>query len=103
MKKSRKRMLALSHSAAMVTSLLAGCSGGGKENSNPSAGETRGAAETTQGGEASPQPAKDGAEADGDISLVMSWWGNQTRNERTTKPLLRADRSCCGRAVLPVG
>lgn len=87
MKKSRKRMLALSLSAAMVTSLLAGCSGGGKENSNPSVGETRGAAETTQGGEASPQPAKDGAEADGDISLVMSWWGNQTRNERTTKAL----------------
>ncbi len=84
MKKSKKRMLAMALSAAMAMSLLTGCSGG---SDNPPAKESSGAAQESKSGENTPSPSKEEAQGDGDISLVMSWWGNQTRNERTTKAL----------------
>ena len=84
-----KKKIALVMACAMTVASLAGCGGGSGSTSTTAAaagGETTAAAaggETTAAAEA---PA-----GGGEANLVMYWWGNQVRNERTQAAL---DKYC---------
>ena len=73
-----KRKLALLLTAAMTAASLAGC------GSSSASGDT--AADTTaaEAGASEVAESTDGSNS-GSANLVMAWWGNQTRNERTQK------------------
>ena len=75
----KKRILASLLCAVMTAGVLAGCGG----TAAPAAG---GAAAPAEGAEASSDAAAPAA-AEGGDTLVFTWWGNQTRNERTTAAL----------------
>lgn len=74
-----KRKLALLLTAAMTAASLAGC--GSSSASGDTAADTTAAAET---GASETAESTDGSNS-GSANLVMAWWGNQTRNERTQK------------------
>lgn len=74
-----KRRLALILVGAMAVTSLAGCG-------------SSSTADSTSSDSAATEAAADAAESDagsssGSASLVMAWWGNQTRNERTQQIL----------------
>ena len=73
-----KRKFALLLAAAMTAASLAGC------GSSSASGDT--AADTTaaEAGTTETAESTDGSNS-GSANLVMAWWGNQTRNERTQK------------------
>lgn len=73
-----KRKFALLLAAAMTAASLAGC------GSSSASGDT--AADTTAAGAGTTETAEstEGSNS-GSANLVMAWWGNQTRNERTQK------------------
>lgn len=73
-----KRKLALLLTAAMTAASLAGC------GSSSASGDT--AADTTaaEAGTTETAESTEGSNS-GSANLVMAWWGNQTRNERTQK------------------
>lgn len=73
-----KRKLALLLTAAMTAASLAAC------GSSSASGDT--AADTTaaEAGASEVAESTDGSSS-GSANLVMAWWGNQTRNERTQK------------------
>lgn len=73
-----KRKFALLLAAAMTAASLAGC------GSSSASGDT--AADTTaaEAGASEVAESTDGSNS-GSANLVMAWWGNQTRNERTQK------------------
>lgn len=73
-----KRKLALLLTAAMTAASLAAC------GSSSASGDT--AADTTaaEAGASETAESTDGSNS-GSANLVMAWWGNQTRNERTQK------------------
>lgn len=73
-----KRKLALLLTAAMTAASLAAC------GSSSASGDT--AADTTaaEAGASEVAESTDGSNS-GSANLVMAWWGNQTRNERTQK------------------
>lgn len=74
-----KRKLALLLTAAMTAASLAAC--GSSSASGDTAADTTAAAET---GTSETAESTDGSNS-GSANLVMAWWGNQTRNERTQK------------------
>lgn len=74
-----KRKLALLLTAAMTAASLAAC--GSSSASGDTAADTTAAAET---GASETAESTDGSNS-GSADLVMAWWGNQTRNERTQK------------------
>lgn len=74
-----KRKLALLLTAAMTAASLAAC--GSSSASGDTAADTTAAAET---GASETAESTDGSNS-GSANLVMAWWGNQTRNERTQK------------------
>lgn len=74
-----KRKLALLLTVAMTAASLAGC--GSSSASGDTAADTTAAAET---GASETAESTDGSNS-GSANLVMAWWGNQTRNERTQK------------------
>lgn len=74
-----KRKLALLLTAAMTAASLAAC--GSSSASGDTAADTTAAAET---GASETAESTDGSNS-GSTNLVMAWWGNQTRNERTQK------------------
>ena len=73
-----KRKFALLLAAAMTAASLAGC------GSSSASGDT--AADTTaaEAGTTETAESTEGSNS-GSANLVMAWWGNQTRNERTQK------------------
>lgn len=73
-----KRKFALLLAAAMTAASLSGC------GSSSASGDT--AADTTaaEAGASEVAESTDGSNS-GSANLVMAWWGNQTRNERTQK------------------
>lgn len=84
-----KKMVMLAVTGALSFSLLTGC---GKGNSDNQAGTDSGTtSESSTSLNSSSEPAKDAAKEDtsaaGDRKVVMSWWGNQVRNKRTTEAL----------------
>lgn len=74
-----KRKLALLLTAAMTAASLAAC--GSSSASGDTAADTTAAAET---GASETAESTEGSNS-GSANLVMAWWGNQTRNERTQK------------------
>lgn len=74
-----KRKLALLLTTAMTAASLAAC--GSSSASGDTAADTTAAAET---GASETAESTDGSNS-GSANLVMAWWGNQTRNERTQK------------------
>lgn len=74
-----KRKLALLLTAAMTAASLAAC--GSSSASGDTVADTTAAAET---GASETAESTDGSNS-GSANLVMAWWGNQTRNERTQK------------------
>ncbi len=64
-----KRVLALAMAALMMVGLLAACGGSSSSSAAP-------AASTASGSAAAPA-------GDATVTLDFSWWGNQTRNDRT--------------------
>lgn len=74
-----KRKFALLLAAAMTAASLAAC--GSSSASGDTAADTTAAAET---GASETAESTDGSNS-GSTNLVMAWWGNQTRNERTQK------------------
>ena len=79
-----KKKIALLMACAMTVASLAGCGGGsgsGTTNTTAAAGS-----ETTAAANGETKAA-----AGGETSLVMYWWGNQVRNERTQAAL---DKYC---------
>ena len=73
-----KRKLTLLLTAAMTAASLAAC------GSSSASGDT--AADTTaaEAGTTETAESTEGSNS-GSANLVMAWWGNQTRNERTQK------------------
>ena len=73
----KKRLFAAMMATAMTASLLTGC-GGGSSNGNQAASQTGGETEAAKKDE-----AKGTASSDEEITLRMSWWGGDERNEAT--------------------
>lgn len=73
-----KRKFALLLAAAMTAASLAGC-GSSSASGDTAADTTAAEADTTETAEST-----EGSNS-GSANLVMAWWGNQTRNERTQK------------------
>ena len=73
-----KRKFALLLAAAMTAASLAGC-GNSSASGDTAADTTAAEAGTTETAEST-----EGSNS-GSANLVMAWWGNQTRNERTQK------------------
>lgn len=79
--KKVKKLLALVLAGAMCISALTGC-GGSSSSSGSSGGSTSSTAPAS--GDSSAPAASSGG---GSGNLVMAWWGNQIRNEKTQKAL----------------
>lgn len=79
-----QKMLASFLAILLIAGLMTGCSGGSQSQATQEA-----AAETTAEAPADAQTESEteGEAAGGTGSLVMAWWGNQVRNEGTTKAL----------------
>lgn len=78
----KKKVLSVMLATAMVFGLTA-CSG--SEEAATSNNDSSAAATTTTN---APAASKDtAADASGDVALTFTWWGNQTRNERTQAAL----------------
>lgn len=73
-----KRKLALLLTAAMTAASLAAC------GSSPASGDTAADTRAAEAGASEVAESTDGSNS-GSANLVMAWWGNQTRNERTQK------------------
>lgn len=84
-----KKMVAFVITGAMSLSLLTGCGNGGSANSSktdssPASGGAAGSEVSSSfAGESSGETGKTA----GGQKVVMSWWGNQIRNKRTTEAL----------------
>lgn len=84
-----KRIFALAMTGALSFSLLTGCGSGSSDSGSKADPSTTSKSSTVS--DISGETAKDvsgegGSTADG-RKVVMSWWGNQVRNERTTEVL----------------
>ncbi len=73
----KKRLFAAMMAMAMTASLLTGC-GGGSSNGNQAASQTGGETDAAKKDE-----TKGTASSDEEITLRMSWWGGDERNEAT--------------------
>ena len=73
-----KRKLALLLTAAMTAASLAAC------GSSSASGDTVADTTAAEAGASETAESTDGSNS-GSANLVMAWWGNQTRNERTQK------------------
>lgn len=73
-----KRKLALLLTAAMTAASLAAC------GSSSASGDTAADTAAAEAGASEVAESTDGSNS-GSANLVMAWWGNQTRNERTQK------------------
>ncbi len=78
-----KKQLALGLAALLVVGSIAGCSSSSSSDtaSTTAAAATEAAAEAED--TADDSASEDTAASKGDVSMVMYWWGNQIRNERT--------------------
>ena len=76
-----RRVTAAAMAALMGASVLAGCGGTGTAQTS-AASKTSAAAASSTATTAAPAGS-----TSGDVSMVFAWWGNQTRNERTTKAI----------------
>ena len=74
----KKRVLSLLMASAMIVGLTA-CG---------SSNEPAATASTDSGNTATTTADNSGSAAAGDVSMTFTWWGNQTRNERTQAPLI---------------
>ena len=76
-----KKKMALIMAGLMALGSLTACGGGAKTSETPAASQAASA-------DAGSQAADGGSQAAGGdgVNLTFSWWGNQTRNERTSKP-----------------
>ena len=73
-----KRKFALLLAAAMTAASLAGC------GSSSASGDTAADTAAAEAGTTETAESTEGSNS-GSANLVMAWWGNQTRNERTQK------------------
>ena len=73
----KKRVLSLLMASAMIVGLTA-CG---------SSNEPAATASTDSGNTATTTADNSGSAAAGDVSMTFTWWGNQTRNERTQAAL----------------
>lgn len=74
-----KKKMALIMAGLMALGSLTACGGGSKTSETPAASQ---AASTDTGSQAADTQAASAASGDS-VNLIFSWWGNQTRNERT--------------------
>lgn len=84
-----KKMVALAMTGALSLSLLTGC---GSERPGNGAGTDSGSAagssaSSDSSASSSEDNSRESGDAAGDRKVVMSWWGNQVRNKRTTEVL----------------
>ena len=77
-----KKIIAAVLVSSMCAAMLAGC--GGNSGSDSAAQDTAGSTEAAAG---STEAAAEDAGGSGSKKLVMAWWGNQVRNERTQQAL----------------
>jgi len=78
MKSISKKAMAVALTASMCASVFWGCGNANdSDNKNSDTKKTVADSETKEAN----------AKKDSDVSLVMSWWGNQVRNERTQQVL----------------
>ena len=75
-----KKVIAAVLAGSMCTALLAGC--GSSQTDSAQTTSTEASAEAST--EAADAQTTDGS---GSANLVMAWWGNQVRNERTQQAL----------------
>lgn len=80
-----KRKLALLLVASMTAATLAACGSSSAAGDTAAEGSTAG--DTAEAGSAASGAAESTEGSRGSGNLVMSWWGNQTRNERTQEIL----------------
>ena len=78
----KKKLLTMMIVGVMGAAMLAGC--GGNSGSDSTAQDTAGSTEAAAG---STEAAAEDAGGSGSKKLVMAWWGNQVRNERTQQAL----------------
>lgn len=76
--KKRNKMIAAVLAGSMCAAMLAGC---GSSSESASTQETNGS------GSASTETTAQASDGSGSTNLVMAWWGNQVRNERTQQAL----------------
>ena len=77
-----KKIIAAVLAGSMCAAMLAGC--GGNSGSDSAAQDTAG---STEAAADSTEAAAEDAGGSGSKKLVMAWWGNQVRNERTQQAL----------------
>ena len=78
MVKKRNKMIAAVLAGSMCAAMLAGC---GSSSGSASTQETNGSES------ASTETTAQASDGSGSTNLVMAWWGNQVRNERTQQAL----------------
>ena len=86
-----KKKIALLMACVMTAASLAACGGGSGSGSSGTTAAAAGGETKAAGGETTAAAAKEAAPAGGETNLVMYWWGNQVRNERTQAAL---DKYC---------
>lgn len=85
-----KKKIALVMACAMTVASLAGCGGGSGSGTSETTAAAAGG-ETTAAAAGGETTAAASNSAGGETNLVMYWWGNQVRNERTQAVL---DKYC---------
>jgi len=81
-----KRGAAAALAAAMGAGLLAGCGSSSGGTTSAASGSTT---TTAASGSATTTKAASGSSSSGDTNMVFAWWGNQTRNERTSNAITK--------------
>lgn len=91
-----KRSAAIALTAAIGAGLLTGC--GSSSDTASTSGTTAsgsGAASTT----AAASTSGSSSSSSGDTSMIFAWWGNQTRNERTTNAITKYEEENPGVSI----
>ena len=74
-----KKKMALIMAGLMALGSLTACGGSKTSSETPAASQ----AASSEAGSAGTAAADNGAASGDSVNLIFSWWGNQTRNERT--------------------
>ena len=78
----KKRLISLALTGLMAVSLLAGCRNSSTDTKSEGSPQTKSNTEATNSNTETATDKTDANTSD-NAKLIVSWWGNQTRNERT--------------------
>ncbi len=96
-----KKRIALALACVLAVSSLAACGGGSSSESATTAAAAEGETAAAADAGTADTAAADAGSAEGGKNLVMYWWGNQVRNDRTTAALDLYEEQNPGVAIDP--